>query len=221
MGLWAWLAVLGGAVVVVVGVIVGIMVAASQFRGGAAGGTQATKTEAATKADKGADKGVRDKARAAGVSDATIDKMLDLAKPTRSDGTLIDLGCADGRLALRAAEKGLYVLAWDTDATFVAAAKHAVFANFRDQSVQVEQTDDLWGVKLNQADIIMVPRPERFCSLHDVRERLQPKLLALKPGVRIVSTQPLFPVASRVVPFTPPDEPGRTVTLYLFVTPVD
>src|SRR5207302_5253176 len=109
-------------------------------------------------------------------------------KPTGDDRTLIDLGCADGRLALRAAREGLNVIAYDKDRTCVEVAKYAADVSEHRHLIRVKHTDDPWNEDLTQADIIMVPRPERFGALPEVREQLQPKLLTLKDGVRIVST---------------------------------
>src|SRR5262249_43923323 len=114
--------------------------------------------------------------------------------------------------------------AWDNNPSFVQLADLTA-ADSTDawHLIKVDFKEDLLGANLSQADILIVARPERFGSLHEVRERLQPALLKVKPGVRIVSTLPLFPdqMARRVEPFRPPDDPGRPLTLYLFVTPLD
>jgi precorrin-6B methylase 2 len=168
------------------------------------------------------EKAALEKAKAASLPQPVINKMLELAKP-KVDETLIDLGCGDGRLAMEAAERGCSVLAWDNDPILVKLTARLAEEQHREHLVKVQRTDDVLGVDLRQAHIIVVSHPERWGSLLEVSKRLEPLLFALKPGVRIVSPQPIgrpHPPL-QTVPVAVPDDARRQVTVYLYETPLD
>ena len=106
--------------------------------------------------------------------------MLSIAQVGKRD-YLIDLGSGDGRIVILAAKKfGARGLGVEIDPALVAQsrinAKSAGVANkveFRDQ--------DLFKTDLKRASVITM------YLLPDVNLALRPKLLALKPGTRIVS----------------------------------
>jgi SAM-dependent methyltransferase len=221
-----WLVAIGGVIVLLLAAVALAEVVA-RVRGGslvsAWGPAEGVKTIGPNERQPSADQLAREKGRAAGVSDATLAKMLELAKPKNNE-VVIDLGCADGRLALQVAEKyGLGVFAWDNDPALVKLARRLAAENFRDKLIDIQHTDDVLGVDLGKGDIIFLVKPERFGSVQEVSQRMEKKWFDLKDGVRIVSTQP---VASPhrplvVLPFHPPEDPGRPVTIYLYETPLD
>lgn len=116
--------------------------------------------------------------------DALAAKMLDLAR-VRAGDTLIDLGSGDGRLVILAAKRGAKALGIEYDAKLVDYAKRraqqegvAALAAFAKA--------DLFASDLSGATVITV-----FLG-PELNLKLLPKLLALKPGTRIVSnTHPI------------------------------
>ncbi len=116
--------------------------------------------------------------------DALVAKMLDLAKVSRSD-TLIDLGSGDGRLVILAAQRGAKALGIEYDAKLVDYSKRLA----QQQGVAAKATfvkADLFASDLSSATVITV-----FLG-PELNHKLLPKLLALKPGTRIVSnTHPI------------------------------
>jgi hypothetical protein len=217
---WLWVGVIGGALALVIVVIAGVFVAALGLRGDKSGSPKDTR---AIESTPDPERALRARVRAAGVSDDTIDKMLELLAP-KVDKTLVDLGCCDGRLALKAADKfGTFVLAWDNDAAFVKLADRLVDDHQRKNLVAVQQTDDVLAVDLSKADYVVLARPERFGDPDTVARKLLKQLREAKPGARVVTTHRLVPDfrAAKVVPFPPADDPGRQWTLYLYVTPLE
>ncbi|MCY7389314.1 MAG: methyltransferase domain-containing protein [Burkholderiales bacterium] len=106
--------------------------------------------------------------------------MLTIAAVGKQD-FLIDLGSGDGRIVILAAKKfGARGLGVEIDPQLVAAsrtnAKQAGVANRSEF-----RTQDLFKTDLTRASVITM------YLLPDVNIALRPKLLALKPGTRIVS----------------------------------
>jgi hypothetical protein len=165
---------------------------------------------------------IKEKARAQSVSDDTIDKILELAKIKPKD-ILVDLGCADGRLAVRAAELyGCGVYAWDNDPDFVKLAKWYAEDRHQNHLIEVKPTDDVLGVPLKKGNVIILLKPERFGTVKEVEDRLEPRLFDLKPNVLIITTRVIAghrPGYSHA--FQPPDDPGKLITLYFYETPLD
>lgn len=110
---------------------------------------------------------------------ALVDRMLDMAKLTKSD-YLMDLGSGDGRTVITAAKRGATAHGVEYNPDMVklsvdAARKEGVSAKATFQQA------DLFTVDLSKATVITM------FLLPDINIRLRPKILALKPGTRIVS----------------------------------
>jgi SAM-dependent methyltransferase len=143
-----------------------------------------------------------------------VDAMLELAAPRESD-LLYDLGCGDGRIVVRAAERyGCRAVGFDLDPERVQEAReNARSHGVKDLVTIVEK--DIFTLGLADADIVtlyLLPR---------LNERLIPQLKRLRPGTRIVSHDFDLPgiVAERAVPITPADD-QREHTLYLWIAPL-
>ncbi|HSE00408.1 MAG TPA: class I SAM-dependent methyltransferase [Burkholderiales bacterium] len=110
----------------------------------------------------------------------TVDEMLRLAAVGPED-FIIDLGSGDGRIVVTAAKKfGARGLGVDIDWRLVnQAEENARQAGVADRARFLEQ--DLFQADLGQATVITA------YLLPFVMLKLRPKLLALKPGTRIVS----------------------------------
>jgi SAM-dependent methyltransferase len=110
---------------------------------------------------------------------ATVDKMLDLAKVTASD-FVIDLGSGNGITVITAAKRGATAMGVEFNPEMVALARGlAKEAGVADKASFVE--GDLFEVDLSKATVITL------FLLPEINERLRPKLLELKPGTRISS----------------------------------
>lgn len=112
--------------------------------------------------------------------DEIVDRMLELADPRESE-VLYDLGCGDGRIVVRAAEKfGCRAVGFDIDPERVNEARdNARRRGVADRVSIVEQ--DLFTLDLSGADVVtlyLLPR---------LNARLIPQLRQLKPGARVVS----------------------------------
>ena len=109
-----------------------------------------------------------------------VDKMLEIAKVSGKD-YLIDLGSGDGRLIITAAKKyGARGFGVDLDKKLVLLSnRNAAKAGVASRAVFYER--DLHEIDLTQADVITT------YLLPEVNLMVRPRLLALKPGTRIVS----------------------------------
>ena len=109
-----------------------------------------------------------------------VDAMLAMGKVGESD-FLIDLGSGDGRLVITAAKQlGARGFGVDIDPRLVNLANEgARQQGVGDRARFVEQ--DLFKTPLHEASVITM------YLLPDVNIELRPRLLALKPGTRIVS----------------------------------
>jgi precorrin-6B methylase 2 len=110
---------------------------------------------------------------------ALVDRMLDLAKLTPKD-YLIDLGSGDGRTVITAAKRGAKALGVEYNPDMVElsrrnAAKEGVGEKAKFVHGDIFETD------FSQASVITL------FLLPDINIRLRPKILAMKPGTRIVS----------------------------------
>jgi len=109
-----------------------------------------------------------------------IEEMLRLADVTPRD-FVMDLGSGDGRVLITAAKKfGARGIGVDLDGDLVAESLEAAKAAGVADRVQFLQ-QDLFKTDLNQATVITM------YLLPGVMARLQPRLLELKPGTRLVS----------------------------------
>jgi SAM-dependent methyltransferase len=108
-----------------------------------------------------------------------VDRMLDMARVTSND-YVIDLGSGDGRLVIRAAKRGARALGIEYNADMVALSQaNAEKERLADRARFVKA--DLFDTDLSQATVITM------FLLPEINLKLRPKLLALKPGTRIVS----------------------------------
>ena len=108
-----------------------------------------------------------------------VDKMLDMAKVRPSD-FVIDLGSGDGRTVITAAKRGAHALGIEYNPDMVELSKR----NADKEGVAGKATfvkADLFETDFSKASVITM------FLLPDINLKLRPKILALKPGTRIVS----------------------------------
>ena len=108
-----------------------------------------------------------------------VERMMRMAEVGPGD-TLIDLGSGDGRIVIEAAKRGARGLGVDLDPNLVKLATE----NARKAGVAGRarfETRDIFETDLSGASVVA------FYLLPDFNAKLLPKLLALKPGTRIVS----------------------------------
>jgi SAM-dependent methyltransferase len=109
----------------------------------------------------------------------TADKMLDLARVGPKD-FVMDLGSGDGRLVITAAKRGARGLGIEYNPDLVALARCLAEKEGVEKRARFVK-QDLFTADLSQASVITL------FLLTDLNLKLRPKLLALKPGTRIVS----------------------------------
>lgn len=146
--------------------------------------------------------------------DPVVAKMVELARLT-SDDLVYDLGCGDGRIAIRASlETGCRAVGFDIDPERVAEARENVQQHGVADRVQIIE-QDLFTADLSQADAAMM------YLLPWMMNKLLPQFEQMRPGCRIVSHEfwidEIMPAEMAEV--TNPD--GRTTTIYLYVTPLE
>jgi precorrin-6B methylase 2 len=109
-----------------------------------------------------------------------VNGMLKMANLKKGD-VLYDLGCGDGRIVVAAAKQyGVTAVGFDIDPERIAEANaNAKAAGVSDQ-VKFVNTN-LFTTDLSKASVITM------YLLPTVNMQLRPKILALKPGTRIVS----------------------------------
>lgn len=109
-----------------------------------------------------------------------VDEMLKMAKVTASD-FVIDLGSGDGRILITAAKKfGARGLGVDLDTVLLKKARDGAAREGVSDRVQfIEQ--NLFLTDLSRATVIT------SYLLPEMNEKLRPKILALKPGTRVVA----------------------------------
>jgi hypothetical protein len=146
-----------------------------------------------------------------------VDEMLAMAKIGPSD-TVIDLGSGDGRIVITAAKKhGARGTGVDLDRVLLKRANESARKEgVADRARFVEQ--NLFETDLGPATVIT------SYLLPEMNLKLRPKLLALKPGTRIVAhdyeIEAWPPDAEKVL-----DVPGKTVGhpgkshVYLYIVP--
>ena len=113
--------------------------------------------------------------------DDVVDRMLALANVQRED-TVLDLGCGDGRIPIRAAQKfGARGIGVDIDPKLVQAAQANAKAAGVDHLVQF-RVEDAMTTDLSKASVVTL------YLLSSSNAKLRPRLQAeLRPGSRIVS----------------------------------
>lgn len=109
-----------------------------------------------------------------------VEKMLEMAE-IKSGDFLIDLGSGDGRIPITAAKRyGIRALGVDLDpARVIQANEGAKQERVSDKVAFREQ--DLFDTDLSEATVITM------FLLGSVNLKLRPRLMALKPGTRILS----------------------------------
>lgn len=108
-----------------------------------------------------------------------VDRMMQLAKVTPSD-FVIDLGSGDGRTVITAAKIGAKALGVEYNPDMVELSrKNAAAAGVAERATFVKA--DLFESDFSQANVITM------FLLSSINMKLRPKILALKPGTRIVS----------------------------------
>jgi SAM-dependent methyltransferase len=147
-----------------------------------------------------------------------VERMLRMAE-VGSDDYLIDLGSGDGRIVIAAAQRGARALGVDLDPDLVRiAGENAKRAGVAER-VQFQQRD-IFDTDLSQASVVA------FYLLPEFNVKLLPRLLALKPGTRIVSHDGgigAWPSDERLemrVPEKPVGVDGRS-RIELWVVPAD
>ena len=110
---------------------------------------------------------------------ALVDMMLDMAQATPSD-YVMDLGSGDGRTVITAAKRGIRAHGIEYNLDMVELSKR----NAANEGVSDKATfakADLYESDFSQATVITM------FLLPEINLKLRPRLLALKPGTRIVS----------------------------------
>jgi ribosomal protein L11 methylase PrmA len=112
--------------------------------------------------------------------DAVVDEMMALADVKPGD-VVYDLGCGDGRLVIAAAKRGAAkAVGVDIDPERIQQA----WAKAREEGLADKVTfieGDLFKMDFSDADVVTL------YLLPDLNLKLRPKILALRPGTRIVS----------------------------------
>jgi hypothetical protein len=108
-----------------------------------------------------------------------VDKMLDMAKVTPAD-FVMDLGSGDGRTVITAAKRGARALGIEYNPEMVELSKRNAAAQGVSGRADFAKAD-LFQTDFSRATVITM------FLLPDINLKLRPKILALKPGTRIVS----------------------------------
>ena len=111
--------------------------------------------------------------------EAMVEKMLDMAHATPQD-LVIDLGSGDGRNVIAAAKRGARALGVEYNADLVTYSRRAAAAAGVAERATFVQ-GDMYEADISQASALIL-----FLIPYNLM-KLAPKLLALKPGTRIVS----------------------------------
>jgi SAM-dependent methyltransferase len=110
---------------------------------------------------------------------ALVDKMLDMAKVTSKD-YVMDLGSGDGRTVITAARRGATAVGIEYNPDMVALSQK----NAEKEGVSGKASfmkADLFETDFSKATVITM------FLLPSINVKLRPKILALKPGTRVVS----------------------------------
>jgi 2-polyprenyl-3-methyl-5-hydroxy-6-metoxy-1,4-benzoquinol methylase len=108
-----------------------------------------------------------------------VDKMLDMAKLTPKD-YLMDLGSGDGRTVITAAKRGARALGIEYNPSMVTLSERNAKAAGVSDHAHFRKAD-LFETDFSQATVITM------FLLPQINLKLRPKILALKPGTRVVS----------------------------------
>jgi hypothetical protein len=113
-------------------------------------------------------------------SQALVDKMLDMAKVTPND-FVMDLGSGDGRTVITAAKRGATAMGIEYNPDMVELSKKNAAKEGLPESKASFVKADLFETDLSKATVITM------FLLPEINVKLRPKILALKPGTRVVS----------------------------------
>ena len=109
-----------------------------------------------------------------------IRRMLQMADTTKED-LVVDLGSGDGRIPVYAGKHfGARAIGVELEANLISYSRNAAKAHGVSNLVQFVQ-QDLYEADISKATVVAL-----YIS-PGVMERLKPKLLALRPGTRVVS----------------------------------
>lgn len=108
-----------------------------------------------------------------------VEKLLDMAQVTSSD-YVVDLGSGDGRNVIAAARRGARAHGIEYDADLVDFSKRAAMKAGVGDKATFEKADIFVSDFSKATVVVLFLTPE-------MNIRLRPKLLALKPGARIVA----------------------------------
>jgi SAM-dependent methyltransferase len=112
--------------------------------------------------------------------EVVVDEMLELAN-LQADDVLYDLGCGDGRIVVRAAEKyGIRTWGFDIDPARVAEARQNAKQAGVEELVTILERD-IFTLDLSQASVVTL------YLMPELNVRLIPQLNQMKPGSRVVS----------------------------------
>ena len=110
---------------------------------------------------------------------ALVDRMLDMAKASPAD-FLMDLGSGDGRTVITAAKRGINALGIEYNPDMVELSRRNAEKEGVSAKAKFEKAD-LFETDFSKAQVITM------FLLPDINRRLRPRILDLKPGVRVVS----------------------------------
>ena len=111
--------------------------------------------------------------------DATVEKMLDLAKVTAAD-TVMDLGSGEGRIVIAAAKRGARAIGIEYNPDLVELSKrNAAAAGVSARASFVQ--GDVFLADLQPATVVTL------FLLPSLNVKLRPTILNMKPGTRVVS----------------------------------
>jgi SAM-dependent methyltransferase len=133
----------------------------------------------------------------------TVVRMLDLARVGAGD-VVIDLGSGDGRIAIAAAKNGARALGIEIDPELIGKARAAAAAANVANRASFRR-EDLFQTPLGDATVITL------YLLPELNVRLRPRLLALRPGTRVVSHR--FPMGDWKPDVT--DDGGGRIHLWI------
>ena len=108
-----------------------------------------------------------------------INRMLAMAEIAEGD-LVVDLGSGDGRTVIAAARQGVRAHGVELNPDLVALSRRNAEAAGVGKLATFEQAD-IFDADFSAATVVTI------FMLGDVNMRLRPKLLAMKPGVRVVS----------------------------------
>ncbi len=143
-----------------------------------------------------------------------VRKMMEAAAVKRTD-VLYDLGSGDGRIVIEAAKShACAAVGFELDSALVSLSREAIRMAGLVGRARIER-EDLLQADLGGADVIVLYVGTRLNGL------LLPKLVRLKPGVRIVTHEyPLPGIREGVVVRMRSSEDGREHVLHVYTTPL-